>query len=222
MNIIFAAYRDWAVNVLPTIQSHPKIDHVTHVKNIEELEALVATPDVSDNNEFVMLCGWSWQVSRELLSKITVISEHPAFHDEYSLGTPLQNQIIDGFSSTSHRVVKIGYPELGERLYSPLHDVPMSLEGNMDDILLQMEVTARDIYTRFLNDYPNFTWAQWPVAASYRVPRKPPDSELKNISSMTTQEIYDHIRMLGDPYPNAFIEDEHGKLYFNRVTYEPK
>jgi hypothetical protein len=222
LKIVFAAYRDWALELLPVIKSHPSVSHVHHVTSIKELEDFIA--GTNENFDMVMLCGWSWQVSQDLLAKVLVVSEHPAYLDDYSLGTPLQGQISDGITHTKHRVVKIGYPELGERLYSPDHEVDMNLTGNMDDILSEMKSTAKTIYTRFLDDYPNFEWRQWPKSDSYRTPRKPADSKitLEQISSLGTAKIYDVIRMLESPYPNAFIEDDDGILYFNRVSYKRK
>jgi hypothetical protein len=222
IRVIFAAYRDWALDVLPSIESHPNVSHVRHVKSISELEDFVE--NTKDHYDMVMLCGWSWQVSKDLLSKILVVSEHPAYLDEYSLGTPLQGQIIDGITRTKHRVVKIGYPELGDRLYSKDHEVDMNLTGNMDDILGEMASTAKTIYTRFLDDFPNISWSQWEKSDSYRSPRKPVDSRITfdEIARIGTAKLYDKIRMLESPYPNAFIEDEDGILYFNRVSYKRK
>jgi methionyl-tRNA formyltransferase len=230
MKVIFAAYRDWAMEVLPTIKRHPRVTELRHVSGIAELELLVTgaykdqVAAVTKKYDLVLLCGWSWQVSQELLARIPVISEHPAYLDEYSLGTPLQAQILDGIRYTKHRVVKIGYPELGERLYSPKHEVDMNLTGNMDDILGEMASTCKTIYNRFLDDYPTITWEQWPKSATYRRPRKPEDSRLEksDFSSLTTSQLYDRLRMLEAPYPNAFIEDDDGILTFERVSYKSK
>ncbi len=38
---------------------------------------------------------------------------------------------------------------------------------------------------------------------------------------MSLLEIYNKIRCLTDPYPNAFLEDEHGnRLFFEGISYE--
>ena len=36
---------------------------------------------------------------------------------------------------------------------------------------------------------------------------------------MTAQNLYDTIRCREDPYPNAYIEDETGRLIFKRVEF---
>lgn len=232
MKVMFAAYRDWARTVLPTIQRHPRVTKVDHVVSLDELELAITgingfrVTEPRDTYDLVMLCGWSWQVSQRLLNTVLVVSEHPAYLDEYSLGTPLQNQVHDGITRTKHRVVKIGYPELGERLYSPAHEVDMNLTGNMDDVLTEMASTAKTIYTRFLDDYPNIDWQRWPKAGVERMrrPLVPANSELTrdDLNRLTTKELYDRMRMLEAPYPNAFVEDDAGVLYFERVRWKSK
>lgn len=221
MNIIFAAYRDWAVDVFPSVQGHKNVRWTTRVKNNEELYDLLNSKEKFD---LVIFCGWSTPPDEWATKKVPMISEHPATSDRYSPGTPLQNQILDGKTSTKHRIVKVGYPELAPRLWS--HEVQMSLEGNMDDILFQMKVTSEVLFQRFLDDYPNVTWQQWDeVAECDKLKRRTPDmSEInkKDFATLPTSKIYDMIRCLEDPYPNAFIEDEDGILYFNKVKYKSK
>jgi hypothetical protein len=102
----------------------------------------------------------------------------------------------------------------------------MSLEGNMEDVLLQMKVTSEALFEKFLDDYPNVTWQQWPeVEESDKLKRRTPDmSEIskKDFATLSTSKIYDMMRCLEDPYPNAFIEDDDGILYFNKVRYKSK
>ena len=37
---------------------------------------------------------------------------------------------------------------------------------------------------------------------------------------MNTEELYNFIRCLEDPYPNAFIEDEVGTISFKKVAFK--
>jgi len=224
MNIIFCAYRDWAIKVLPSVKKHPKVHNVLHVTNNEELYAVLKSSNVS-SYDFVLFCGWSTPPSEEATKIIPMFSEHPATSDRYSPGTPLQNQILDGKTHTKHRLVKVGYPELSERKWS--HEVDMDLSGNMDDILEQMEVTAKFLFNKFLNDWPGINWNVWDeVPTTKQVARRTPDmSELTSSEvklNITAKELYDRIRCLESPYPNAFIEDETGCIYFNKVSFKSK
>jgi len=177
-----------------------------------------------DKYDFVLLCGWSGQPHQEVISSIPVFSEHPATSDRYSLGTPLQNQIIDGVRYTKHRLVKVDYPELKLRQYS--HEVDIDLTGNMSDILSQMQSTCKMLYDMFLDDYPNVTWKTWDAVepCEMAVPRTPTDSLLdkKLVSQLSCKELYDKCRMLESPYPNLHWSDESGTIYIERVSFKEK
>ena len=140
----------------------------------------------------------------------------------YSPGTPIQNQILDGKVKTKHRLVKVGFPELSERKWS--HEVDMDLSGNMSDILFQMEATSRVLFSRFLDEYPDVemnTWDQ--LQDSEKVPRRVPSQsriEKDDLLRMTTRELYDKMRCLEDPYPNAYMQDDTGTLYFKLVSFK--
>lgn len=224
MNVIFCAYRDWAKRCLPTVAKHPRVSEVRHAEDNDELEYLLNTwPEAS----IVLFAGWSTPPTQELFEtfdKVPMFTEHPAASDRYTPGTPLQNQILDGIKFTKHRLVQVGYPELSLRRYS--HEVDMDLSGNMDDILFQMEATSKTLFNMFLDSYPNIEWKEWPaVDEKDQVARRvPAQSQLmwSEVGSFTTKQLFDKIRCLESPYPNAYLEDEHGKIYFERVRYEAK
>lgn len=225
--IIFGAYRDWALRVLPRVQNHTRVSEVRHVSSNEELARVVAAE--GQNFDFVLLCGWSGQPHASVIDSIPVFSEHPitgnpSLTDVYSLGTPLQAQIQDGIKTVKHRLVKVSFPELELRQYC--HEVDMSLAGGMDDILDQMRATAISLYDQFLNDYPAVQWTQWPAVPQeqMRTPRVPSDSRLskEELSTMSTSKLYDFCRMLEGPYPRAHIEDDDGILTIEKVSYKSK
>lgn len=241
MKIVFCAYRDWAIKVLHHVQRHPRVDQVIWVQSSEEREivdqlscpsCLGSANDALIPPDMILFCGWSYPPSERLVKLaehryVPMFSEHPATSDRYSLGTPLQNQILDGKTHTKHRLVKVGYPELSPRAWS--HEIDMSLSGNMSDILNQMTSTAIALFDRFLDDYPHVSWNIWPeLPVSEQVPKRTPDmsalteAELSGPNKLTTKKLYDKIRCLEEPYPNAFIEDEYGTIYFNRVSYKAK
>lgn len=219
MNIIFCAYRDWSVKVLTTIQKHPKVGRVAHVKDNSQLYELISSDDKWD---IVLFAGWSTPPDEWATKKIPMFSEHPATSDRYSPGTPLQNQILDGKTKTKHRLVKVGYPELSERKWS--HEVDMDLSGNMSDILFQMEATSHVLFNRFLDEYPNINMKVWDeLPESEQVPRRilvQSRIDKEELLKMTARDLYDRMRCLEDPYPNAYIQDETGKLYFKLVSFK--
>ena len=55
--------------------------------------------------------------------------------------------------------------------------------------------------------------------------RTPEESRIKieDFKNKSLKEIYNTIRSLTDPYPNAYLEDSAGnRLYFKEVKYIPK
>lgn len=237
MNVAFCAYRDWAKPVIDTVKRHPKVSSVVHIANNEELEFYLGinkvTSMVSSHVEktrpplvdVVLFCGWSTPPTEEMVNKgVPMFSEHPATSDRYSPGTPLQNQILDGITRTKHRLVKVGFPELSPRTWS--HEVDMELSGNMDDILDQMQATSRVLFTRFLDDYPEIEWHTWPeLPTQDQVPRRTPEMSqitLEEVNNLSTKELYNRLRCLESPYPNAYIEDQYGKLFIERVRFQAK
>lgn len=227
IDVIFCAYRDWANSVAETVLKHPNVRALTRCSSQLDLENELAFRIRTNekNNLIVLFCGWSWPPRESIVNLgIPMFSEHPAASDRYSPGTPLQNQILDGIKRTKHRLVKVGYPELVLRSWS--HEVEMDLSGNMSDILEQMTATSKVLFNRFLDDYPNVQWNVWDlVEQENQVPRRSPELskiDASEFSSLSTERLYDRIRCLESPYPNAYIEDEHGCLFFEKVLYKKK
>lgn len=223
MKVIFLAYREWALQVFPSVEKHPKVHEVYICKTHEELLRF----KLSDYN-LIISCGWSEELGKEITDKIDAIGVHCAELDRYSYGTPIQLQIIDGITKSKHRVFSFTYDENStrahthNRLYS--HEVDLDLTGNMEDILEQMTVTSKALFNMFLNDYPNIQWKEWPAEDIVRSKRKPEESKLtkKQLMSMTTEDLYNFFRCLEAPYPNGYIEDEKGCLFIERVRYKTK
>ena len=53
------------------------------------------------------------------------------------------------------------------------------------------------------------------------IPVKPTESELKNLN-YSKRYLYNFIRMLADPYPNAFIKIGKRKIIFQSAKYNGK
>lgn len=223
MNVIFLAYRQWSLDVYPTIVKHPKVNECVLCKTHEELMIL----DLS-HYDLLLTCGWSQELGEEVVSKIEAIGVHCAELDRYSYGTPIQLQIIDGVTRSKHRIFSFTYDKdstrahTHNRLYS--HEVDLDYSGNMEDILEQLTVTSKVLFNRYLDDYPNIEWKQWPAEYIVRPARKPQDSILskEDLMKMDTEQLYNFFRCLEDPYPNGAIEDEKGVLYIQKVMYKKK
>ena len=221
MKIIYLAYRDWSLAVMPVLAKHPKVSKIVVCKTSNELIAL----DLSCF-DLIISCGWSDELGEEVTTKIDAIGVHCAELDRYSYGTPIQLQIIDGITRSKHRIFSFTSDDdstrahTHNRLFS--HEVDLELSGNMTDILEQLTATSKVLFTRYLDDYPNIKWQEWPEESIARVKRNPGDSMLtkKQFMEMSTKELYNYFRSLEEPYPNGYIMDDVGKLYIERVRYK--
>lgn len=225
LKVAIMMYRDWAYPVIHAIEKHPNVKSVEVFRSDTHFQDSMSSRTPDRYPDLVLYVGWSSPPLPEWVERIPHFGVHCAENDVYSGGTPLQNQIIDGVKRTKHRLFQVGIPELTLRKWS--HQVDLDLSGNMDDILRQMTSTSISLFNQFLNDYPdNVVWKTWPAAdpADIRHKRTPEDSILlkKNISLMSTRELYDFFRALEEPYPNGCIEDEHGYLIIERVRFKTK
>lgn len=223
MKVIYLAYRQWSLDALPAVQKHPKVSECVLCKTHEELISL----DLS-KFDLLITCGWSQELGEDVVSKIEAIGVHCAELDRYSYGTPIQLQIIDGITRSKHRIFSFTFDKNSSRAHTHnrlfSHEVDLDYSGNMEDILEQLTATSKVLFTRYLDDYPNIEWKEWPEEKIVRVARKPSDSILSknDIANMDTEQLYNFFRCLEDPYPNGAIEDEKGILYIKKVLYKKK
>ena len=223
MRIIFLAYRGWSLDVYDSIQRHPKVHFSFLCKTQSELENL----NLSDF-DLLISCGWSEELGEKILRHVNAIGVHCAELDRYSYGTPIQLQILDGVTRTKHRIFSFIHDEESPRAHTHnrlfSHEVDLELSGNMSEILEQMTATSKVLFKRFLDDYPNIEWKEWPAETIVRRKRVPSDSFIskQDFISMNTEEMYNFFRCLESPYPNGAIEDEKGILFIEKVRYLKK
>lgn len=223
LNVIFLAYRQWSLDVLPTVVKHPKVNECVLCKTQEELLKLDLT-----KYDLLLTCGWSHELGEEVVNKIEAIGVHCAELDRYSYGTPIQLQIMDGITRSKHRIFSFTYDKNSSRAHTHnrkySHEVDLDYSGNMEDILEQLTVTSKVLFNRYLDDYPNIEWKQWPSEDVVRQARNPQDSILskEDFMKMDTEQLYNFFRCLEDPYPNGCIEDEKGSLIIKKVGFKKK
>jgi len=223
MKVIFLAYRDWSIEVLPSIEKHPKVSEIVLCKTNEELLKL----NLKDF-DLIISCGWSDELGPEITSEVDAIGVHCAELDRYSYGTPIQLQVIDGLTKTKHRVFSFTFDENSPRAHTHnrlfSHEVDLDLTGNMTDILDQMTATSIILFNMYLHDFPYIQWKEWPSEELIRPKRKIQDSSItkEQLLKMDTEQMYNFFRCLETPYPNGYIEDEKGRLYIEKVKYKLK
>lgn len=210
MKILFCGYRKWALNVIDRVdKSYFQYEIISNNLNIQK--------QITDYNPDIMFfIGWSWIIPNEIITKYNSICIHPSKLPEYRGGSPIQNQIIDGITTSAVTLFKMNLElDAGDIVIQK----ELNLEGDLEDILNKIEdisVNLIDItINKFINEELQY-FKQDESKATYCKRRKPEDSEITidNLQNQTAKQLYNKIRCLQDPYPNAYITLGNGeKLY---------
>ena len=134
---------------------------------------------------------------------------HPSALPKYRGGSPIQNQIIDGVLDSKATIFKMTNElDAGDILATG----DLCLRGSIDEIFSQLEDIGFEM-TREILLGATKPHKQDDSLATHHRRRSPELSELTidEISNMDAIYLYNKIRMLGDPYPNAFIRTSDGK-----------
>ena len=163
-----------------------------------------------------------WQLL--LLDKFLCLGIHPSDLPNYRGGSPIQHQIINGIKKTNVSLFTIS-EKLDEGDIWLKEKLDLS-GNNMDEIFKNIETSSVILLNKFFNLFPNITPTQQDLKlGSYFKRRTPNQSEitLDDFKNKPLEDIYNTIRCLTDPYPNAYIEDSNGnRLVFKEVKFIKK
>ncbi len=208
MRIACVGYREWALKIYTNIQK--KSDHIfLNIKNYETYSDQIIKDFGPD---LVMFYGWSWIVSKDLIENFTCLMLHPSPLPLYRGGSPLQNQIIEG-KKTSKVSIIIMTEELDAGPIVGQMDI--SLEGNISDIFQELTEKGTFLTEDILENGLDPKEQDHKNATVYKR-RKPEESEItiEEIKTKSAEYLHNKIRMLQDPYPNAYIKTSEGKKVY--------
>jgi methionyl-tRNA formyltransferase len=219
IKIVYCGYREWALEVFDNIKINSCLDNPMLIKSKEEYDKWIS--DSPHDLDFILFVGWSWIVPVHILKKYLCLGIHPSDLPDFRGGSPIQNQIISGISRT-----KVSLITLAEKIDEG--DIwlkeELSLQGdNIRMIFGNIASSSIRLLNNFFSVYPDIQAVKQNTEAgsNYRR-RKPEDSKLsiQQMEKMGLEELYNFIRCLSDPYPNAYLEDEHGnRLCFKEVSF---
>lgn len=206
MKIAYYGYRDWSINIFSKIEIEEK--YLISNKDYSILEFI--KPDL------VFFIGWSNIIPNDIIEKYKCICLHPSPLPKYRGGSPIQNQIINGeIDSAITFFIMDREIDTGDILYQPY----LSLDGKLSDIFKNIELISIEYINKITSDYKNdklVVYKQDNSKSTFYKRRKESDSEI-NIEDILNNEpnyLYNKIRSLNDPYPNAFIRCKNGKKLF--------
>lgn len=213
MRVACVGYRDWALNIYDRLAR--STDHTFLIFRSKAQFKVDALDDFKP--DLVLFYGWSWIVPADLLERHTCLMLHPSPLPRYRGGSPIQNQMIEG-KTTSKVSLFVMTDELDAGDLVGQQD--LSLADTLADIFKRMEDAGVEL-TRHLLEHGLQRVPQDHSAATYCKRRTPGDSEItiEELSSQTAKYLYDKIRMLADPYPNAYIRCADGKKLMLTVAH---
>lgn len=219
-NILLCGYRDWFIKIHADLTNDENLNknfNFLTCKDPDELNKILNENKI----DYIFFLGWSWILKKDILDNYICICLHPSKLPLYRGGSPIQHQIING-----EKISAVTFFIMDEKVdHGPiLWSKEFNLEGNLDDIFNRIA----DIGSIGMNEILNYIHSNDRVEAveqnhsesTYFKRRKPEQSEIKieDLQNQTAEQIYNKIRALQDPYPNAYISCKDGtKLYIQNA-----
>jgi methionyl-tRNA formyltransferase len=204
--ILCVGYREWALRIYDRLVENFHDGEVVVIDRFDDYrDTLVA----KYNPDFILFYGWSWEVSQKIVDNYQCIMLHPSKLPKYRGGSPIQNQIINGELESAVTLFLMNKKmDSGPILFQEV----MPLTGSINDIFYRIEELGYKGTMQFLSNPIHGTEQNEEIATYYRR-RNKSQSEitLQELRNMPSTYLYNKIRMLGDPYPNAYIKTKDGK-----------
>lgn len=221
VNVVFCGYRNWAINIFNALEENSNIKVKKLITTIEEYKTFETEP--IEDVDLILFIGWSWIIPESITENNICLGIHPSDLPNFRGGSPLQNQIMNGLTESKISLITLSSKLDGGHIWMQEH---YSLSGDsMSEIFDNIEKSTVKLLNAFFNIYPNIQpKVQNLKLGSYFKRRTPEESKIseENFKNMTLKELYNFIRCLTDPYPNAFIEDAEGnKLVIKNVSFIP-
>jgi methionyl-tRNA formyltransferase len=152
--------------------------------------------------EWVFFLDWSWKVPSEVLRKYKCVCFHESDLPNFRGGSPIQHQIRRGITKTKLTAFLM---DEGLDTGDILLQEDLSLEGHLRNIFARCVALYPKMISQIVNG--KFTPRKQEGKGSYFARRTPKDSEFDifEFKDASLTKIYNVIRMLEDPYPNAFM-----------------
>jgi len=220
LHVTFCAYRPWALTLAPLVHGHAKVRELAIISSKPEFDQLQAS--LGEITDMVFFVGWSWIIPLSLFRNVLCLGMHPSDLPRYRGGSPLQHQIIAGATHSMASLFTIteeidGGPIWKKERFSLVGD-------NMDQVLTNLSGATSRLLTLFLDKYPDISAQPQPASDEPILKRRTPDQSSlspQDFQTRSARDLYNRIRSLTDPYPNAFLRDARGdKIFFTGVRFE--
>lgn len=205
MKIVCVSYRDWALKIYDAIaqQTNHTVLIIRRKEEYNEQKIRDFAPD------FILYYGWSWIIKEDIINDFNCVMLHPSPLPKYRGGSPIQNQIINGEKKSA---VTLFIMDKGIDTGDIVFQEEISFEGHLAEIFDRITDVGTKLTLKMLNEEYILKKQDDSQATIYKR-RMPEESEitLDELQNQSGEYLYNKIRMLEDPYPNAFIKTKDGK-----------
>ena len=211
MNYLFCAHRHWAITLYKKLIKKHK-----NVILLNDPKKLTSEYIKKINPKMIFFPDWSWIIPEEIVKKYQCVCFHESNLPKFRGGSPIQNQIIRGIRKT-----KTTSFIMNEKLDAGdiILQKDLSLEGSLNEILSRMIDNDYFLINKIIDGKFKKRKQTGKITTFKR--RKPEESELQTLDH-SKKYLYNFIRMLADPYPNAFICFGKKKIIFKDIIYDGK
>ena len=201
MRVIGIGYREWAISIYKNLSKKKINIKIIKKKNISLKDIKKHKPQI------ILFYGWSKKVTKEIVENYKCIMLHPSKLPLFAGGSPLQNQIIRNVKQSAVTLFimneKIDQGNI-------IAQKKIMLTGELDNIFNRIINAGTQLSLKVIKK--KYKEKKVKINKIYKR-RKPSQSEitLDEIKTKKANYLYNKIRMLQDPYPNAFIKTIDGK-----------
>jgi len=214
MNILYCAYRDWALQILESLQTNFVQHNFDLLTDKSDLEGTLE----KRRYDLILFVGWSWYVEKNIIEEYYCVCLHPSPLPKYRGGSPIQNQILSG--ETEGAVTLFRMDDLVD--HGPIiFQEEISLTGTLDEIFSEISQVGKLGIELLIDNFPNVSLTpQNEDDASYYSRRTPASSEItqSELMNMSSLQLHNKIRCLQSPYPLPFFVCADGKRLYIKET----
>lgn len=211
MNFLVATTKSWNIDAFH--QFSPALPGHWHL--ITSAEAL--TDDLLNQLKpaYIFFPHWSWKVPASITSQYPCVCFHMTDLPFGRGGSPLQNLILRGLTSTQLTALQMTDELDAGPVYAKQ---PLSLDGSAEQIFRRAAPIIYHLIERIIQQ--KITPLPQQGESEYFQRRTPEQSELP--PEADANALYDFIRMLdADSYPRAFIQHGQWRLELSQASKEP-
>ena len=208
MRVLGVGYRDWAISIYKNLLNKRINIKILKKKNISLREIRKYNPD------FILFYGLSEKVNKIIVQKFKCVMLHPSKLPKFAGGSPIQNQIIRNIKKSAITLFR-----MNEKIDrgNIIRQKKILLTGQLNEVFDRIIKVGTLLTLNMLRVKYKDRKMKVKKTNKRRLPKES-EITLKEIKFKNANYLYNKIRMLQDPYPNAFIKTCDGKkLYIQKA-----